>query len=125
MESTEIARASRQDNWSLRMIQIMSMVFLPCSLISSIFGMGFFSTDLSDDGNVTFLVSGNWWIYLAVTVPLSTSAMVLMGFFSGKEKKKPWSLPRALGRDSYRHSSVASPSRAKHGESLNGMEKMA
>lgn len=63
-ESSSIALASHQDNGSLRFIQILTMIFLPGSLISSIFGMGFFSTSSGTEGNgAVFTVSGKWWLY--------------------------------------------------------------
>ena len=87
-ESTQIARASHQDNRSLRIIQIMSMLFLPASLVSSIFGMGFFSTSAGDDGKSVFVVSGNWWLYIAVSVPLTVFTLFLFMSGYGKQHKK-------------------------------------
>ena len=79
-ESTYIARASHDDSRSLRIIQILTMVFLPASLVATIFGMGFFNTSSTDNGAVQFSVSGHWWIYLAVSVPLT---LVILLFMSG------------------------------------------
>ncbi|KAL0632762.1 hypothetical protein Q9L58_008350 [Maublancomyces gigas] len=62
-ESTKIARVTYQDGQSLRAIQILTMVFLPASLCSGIFGMGFFDTSSDDGGNVNFSygwVGGLW-----------------------------------------------------------------
>lgn len=81
-ESTYITRVSHEDNRSLRIIQILTIVFLPASLLASIFGMGFFSTQPGDDGGVVFLVSHKWWIYLAVSVPLTAALLVLMRGYS-------------------------------------------
>jgi len=75
-ESTQIARASFNDGQALRFIQIMSMFFLPASLVSSIFGMGFFSTETTDTGAVRFNVSNRWWLYIAVSVPVTGVIML-------------------------------------------------
>lgn len=94
-ESTQIARASHQDNRSLRIIQIMSMLFLPASLVSSIFGMGFFNTSAGNDGKSVFVVSGSWWLYIAVSVPLTIFVIL---FMSGYRMRHPKEV-RMIARD--------------------------
>ncbi len=81
-ESTQIARSSHQDSRSLWIIQILSMLFLPASLVSSIFGMGFFSTSQGTDGRAVFTISHNWWLYIAISVPLTVVCLVSMGFYN-------------------------------------------
>lgn len=85
-ESTQIARSSQEDGKSLRMIQILTMIFLPASLFSGIFGMGFFNTDADESGDVRFSVSSNWWWYLALTIPVT--AMTLLTMFRWKAGEK-------------------------------------
>ena len=55
------------------------MLFLPASLVSSIFGMGFFSTSQGIDGQATLLISKNWWLYVAISVPLTVACLGFMG----------------------------------------------
>ena len=81
-ESTQIARASHQDSRALRIIQIFSMLFLPASLVSSIFGMGFFSTSQGTDGQAIFTISSRWWLYIAISVPLTVLCLMFMGFYN-------------------------------------------
>ncbi|MCJ1355916.1 MAG: hypothetical protein MMC33_005909 [Icmadophila ericetorum] len=79
-ESTQMARISYQDNKSLQVIQTMSMLFLPSSLVSGIFGMAFFNTSPAADGRqALFSVSGNWWLFFAVAVPLTVGIVLAMG----------------------------------------------
>ena len=94
-ESTLIARASHQDSRALRYIQILSMLFLPASLVSSIFGMGFFSTSQDENGKAIFTISHNWWLYLAISVPLTVLCLVSMGWYNAvfKSKKRQSSDP--------------------------------
>ncbi|KAK7927378.1 hypothetical protein PG985_004376 [Apiospora marii] len=85
-----IAQASNQDNASLRIIQVLSTIFLPGSFVSGLFGMGFFST--SDDG--VFVVNSRWWIYLAVSVPLTSVVFVVMVYYQwrdGTKAEQEWS----------------------------------
>lgn len=93
-ESTQIARASHQDNRSLRIIQIMSMLFLPASLVSSIFGMGFFSTSAGNDGKSVFVVSGRWWWYVAVSLPLTISVILFMSGYRMRRQKEGMMIAR-------------------------------
>ncbi|ORY70497.1 uncharacterized protein BCR38DRAFT_422242 [Pseudomassariella vexata] len=95
----QIAQASNQDNRSLRIIQILSMIFLPGSLVSSVFGMGFFTTSPGDNGgDAVFAASSRWWLYFAVSVPLTAIVMVVMLYYqwrdSGKAEEQ-WSWRRS------------------------------
>ncbi|CAD6589452.1 MAG: hypothetical protein ASARMPREDX12_003838 [Alectoria sarmentosa] len=87
-ESTQIARASHQDSRALRIIQILGTLFLPASLVSSIFGMGFFSTSPGTDGRAILTISGNWWWYIAICIPLTVLCLLAMGYFSVATKLK-------------------------------------
>ena len=87
-ESTQIARASHQDSQALRGIQILSMFFLPASLVSSIFGMGFFSTSRGANGHAIFTISSSWWLYLAISVPLTVLCLMFMGGYNASLKLK-------------------------------------
>ncbi|KAK7968060.1 uncharacterized protein PG986_002337 [Apiospora aurea] len=87
----DIATASVQDNRSLRIIQVLSTVFLPGSFVSGLFGMGFFTT--SDDGGV-FVVNRRWWIYLAVSIPLTSVVFAVMVYYQwrdGSRAEQEWS----------------------------------
>lgn len=81
-ESTQIARASHQDSRALRIIQILSMLFLPASLVSSIFGMGFFNTSQGTDGQAVFTVSNDWWLYIAISLPLTVFCLMFMACYN-------------------------------------------
>ncbi|CAF9927216.1 MAG: hypothetical protein ALECFALPRED_003648 [Alectoria fallacina] len=87
-ESTQIARASHQDSRALRIIQILGTLFLPASLVSSIFGMGFFNTSQGTDGQAILTISGNWWWYIAICIPLTVLCLLVMGYFSIATKLK-------------------------------------
>lgn len=98
-ESTQIARASHQDSRALRYIQILSMLFLPASLVSSIFGMGFFSTSQDTHGKAIFTISHKWWLYLAISVPLTILCLLSMGWYNAvfkSKRKRPSDTEKAL-----------------------------
>lgn len=67
-----IAQDTRNDSSSMKVIAALTMVFLPASAVSSFFGMAFF------DGQAGILtVTNEWWMFLAVTVPLTTTVVII------------------------------------------------
>ena len=113
-ELTSLSRDSREDNRSLRIIQLLGAVFLPSSLISSIFGMGFFTTDIKDNSDkvqTVFAVSSKWWWYPAVTIPVTILIVLLIirdwlwhrmrvGYEWGRRTSVGSDLEKALSRPS-------------------------
>jgi hypothetical protein len=67
-----IAREARKDSSSMKTIAALNMLFLPGTYIATIFGMPFFT--FSDTG---LTVYGQWWIYVAVTVPTTITLFVI------------------------------------------------
>ena len=66
------------------------MIFLPGSFISGIFGMGFFTTEASDLGNGDgmFVVSGRWWLYFAVSIPVTVAIMAIAMYYQRRDTNK-------------------------------------
>ncbi len=62
------------------------MLFLPASFVSSIFGMGFFNTSPGADGQPVLLISRDWWLYVAVSVPLTVLCLLVLGGFNVASK---------------------------------------
>ena len=57
----------------MKTIATLTMLFLPATFVSSLFGTNFFALQSSPagDGGTTFLVSEIWWVYVATAVPLT------------------------------------------------------
>ena len=66
----------------------MTMLFLPASLVSSFFGMGFFSTDQDPSGHSLFVVSQKWWLWLAVSVPVTIVCFTVVAYMTYWTKRK-------------------------------------
>jgi hypothetical protein len=67
-----IAQDTRNDSSSMKAIAALTMIFLPTSAVSSFFGMAFF------DGQAGILtVANEWWMFLAVTVPLTATVVII------------------------------------------------
>lgn len=66
------------------------MLFLPGSLISSTFGMGFVSTAQGTEGReAVFTASNKWWIYLAIAVPLTVVVTAVMIYYQRTNENTP------------------------------------
>jgi len=55
------------------------MVFLPVTFVATFFNMGFFQFH-QDKNHVHVSVAPEWWLYLAVTLPLT---VVILGAWNG------------------------------------------
>ncbi|KAK3722457.1 hypothetical protein LTR37_002449 [Vermiconidia calcicola] len=89
-----MARSSHRDGQALRIIQYLGLVFLPLSLCTSVFGMGFFSTnfDPRDPSKPLFSVADCWWWFLAFAVPFTIVVLVIAwcstGWTTAKEEER-------------------------------------
>ncbi len=66
-----LAEATRKDSQAMIAIAFITLVFLPPTFISTIFSTSFF--DFGDGG----IVSGKFWIFWVITVPITVSANAL------------------------------------------------
>ncbi|KAI4223130.1 MAG: hypothetical protein L6R40_008530 [Gallowayella cf. fulva] len=84
LDSKKLAEASTRDSSSMKAIAVLTMVFLPSTAVATIFSMGPF---WSNEPGSIFSVSSDFWLYWAVTVPLTTIVMVVWQtwlWFNGK-----------------------------------------
>ena len=73
-DSHKIAMASRKDSSAMKAIAILTIAFLPATAIATIFSMNPFLAQ-APDGSV--VISSSFWIYWAVTIPLTVLVFVL------------------------------------------------
>ncbi|KAI1458176.1 hypothetical protein F4805DRAFT_457089 [Annulohypoxylon moriforme] len=69
--SVEINHSTKSDSASMRWIAIVSLVFLPANLVSSIFSTTFFN---GSDGSLS--VSSDFWIYWVILIVVTAVTMV-------------------------------------------------
>ena len=72
-DSRTLAQKATRDSQSMKAIAAVTMVFLPGTFIASMFAMPMFAWDVSSDRTV----SRNFWIYWAVTLPLTALVVVV------------------------------------------------
>ncbi|EPS45485.1 hypothetical protein H072_512 [Dactylellina haptotyla CBS 200.50] len=68
-----LAHDAKANSDSMKTIAIVTILFLPGAYVSSIFGMSFF--DVSDDKRSIYATK-DWWIFIAVTIPLTVVVMI-------------------------------------------------
>ena len=78
-----MGEGARQDSKNMKLIAIVGLIYLPGTFVSGIFGMNFFSFE-DQNGHQTWNVSDKFYIYLAITLPLTllTISIWVLAFHS-------------------------------------------
>ncbi|KAL4962555.1 uncharacterized protein BDV14DRAFT_105695 [Aspergillus stella-maris] len=71
-------RAVQSDGATMKTIAVLSLIYLPGTFISGIFGTNFFLLSREESG-LTWTVSDNFWLYWVVTIPI-TLLIILWAF---------------------------------------------
>lgn len=83
-EQRKLAHASKRDSEAMKTISLLGAIFLPGAFLASIFSTTFFDFAVPDRG----IVSPQFWIFWAVTIPMT---VVIVGIWwvweRGREKK--------------------------------------
>jgi hypothetical protein len=72
--NTSIARDTKDDSANMKIIAVLTMLFLPATAVSSVFGMAMFQPSQAD-GRIR--VAANWWLFPAITLPLTVFTILL------------------------------------------------
>lgn len=73
-----IARDTKNDSAAMKTIAALTMIFLPATAVSGFFGMAFFN---GQGGVLT--VTGDWWLFLAATLPITIILFMLWASWDG------------------------------------------
>lgn len=63
----DLTRKATQDAAAVKVLTILTLIYLPATVVSNFFSTSFVSTN----GNQNIVVLGDWWIFLASSVPLT------------------------------------------------------
>ncbi|KAI7287030.1 hypothetical protein KC345_g734 [Hortaea werneckii] len=91
MVASQIAELARADSVSMKGISILGLVFLPGTFVSALFGMNFFDLAQNHQGQYILAVSSNFWLYWAVTVPLTLGTVLLWQLWYRRAIPRPQS----------------------------------
>ncbi|KAL4946525.1 hypothetical protein BDV06DRAFT_86911 [Aspergillus oleicola] len=86
--SQGFGHAARSDSRMMTTVAVVSMVYLPGTFVSGLFGTNFFSFQ-ADPGN-TWLTADEFWIYWAVTVPLTLATVGIWALWHWREVWIRW-----------------------------------
>jgi Mg2+ and Co2+ transporter CorA len=104
--SLTIALESKRDNLSMITIAAITMVFLPGTFVASFFAMPLLNWQAPKGSTV---VSHRFWVYWAVTVPLTIATILLwLAWFSRKDIAVKW-------KKSHKRRTGPSPPRIQNG----------
>ncbi|KAF7536280.1 hypothetical protein G7054_g4650 [Neopestalotiopsis clavispora] len=78
-----------KDSLAMRIITLVTLVFLPGTFVSGFFGMGFFTID-SDDGG-KWVISPQLWVYFAAAVPVTALTLAYWRWRNRRAKAKRFS----------------------------------
>lgn len=83
-DSRTLASASKEDSMAMKTLAAVTVTFLPGTFVAAFFAMPLFEWDAVGEGTV---VSKRFWIYWAVTVPLTFLTLVVWVFWTKRQAR--------------------------------------
>ncbi|KAF2022531.1 hypothetical protein EK21DRAFT_119661 [Setomelanomma holmii] len=100
-----IGEEARREASAMKAIAVVTMTFLPATFVSTLFGTNFFALEprKGEDG-VVFAVSSQFWVYWAISAPMTLATLALWFWWSRWERSTKLSaaessILRCLNRD--------------------------
>jgi len=93
-DSAELVAASKRDSSAMKIIAFLTTIFLPGTFISSFFAMPLFDWDAESSRGI---VTPHFWVYWAVTIPLTLLTMVIIALWIQVQERKRKAISRAAG----------------------------
>ncbi|KAI1344880.1 hypothetical protein F5Y15DRAFT_363995 [Xylariaceae sp. FL0016] len=69
-----VSKYMLKDSTAMRVITLVTLVFLPATFVAGFFGMGFFTTD--NDAGGAWVVTPYIWVYFVIAIPLTAITLV-------------------------------------------------
>lgn len=66
-----IAEKNRRDSSSMRVLTIITMIYLPCTIVSNFYSTQFVNQVEVDDGSTRMSYAQNAWVFFAISIPLT------------------------------------------------------
>lgn len=101
--NARMAVSSSRDSSSMKALAVITAIFLPGEFMSSLFGMGIFNWQPDDSsGGGTAVVSYDFWVYWALTIPLTILILVLWrAWWVGQDRYFRKHLSKDLSEERY------------------------
>ncbi|KAF3937068.1 hypothetical protein ABW19_dt0203351 [Dactylella cylindrospora] len=78
-DSKQLAEASKRDSSAMKILAILTTVFLPATFVATLFAMPLFNWGA---GNMSGVMSDRLWIYWTIAIPLSLAVMGIAGTYA-------------------------------------------
>ncbi|KAJ8110297.1 hypothetical protein OPT61_g6826 [Boeremia exigua] len=75
----QLTEKSSRDSSSMRILTIITMIYLPCTIVSNFFSTQFVNQIQLDTGGLTLQYAQNTWLFFAISIPL-TAFTILVWF---------------------------------------------
>jgi hypothetical protein len=92
----ELTKKSTQDAAAVKVLTILTLIYLPATVVSNFFSTSFVDSQTSPGGSSHLVVSNEWWILVAVAVPLTLLTLYIWYVWMRIQAygKYPWWWPR-------------------------------
>ena len=93
----DLAERNARDSATVTVLTILTLIYLPITVVSNFFSTSFVGTAASGNG---IFVTGDWWILLASSLPLTLLTLYVWWIWSSIKASQtyPWWWPRSLQR---------------------------
>ncbi|EXJ91804.1 hypothetical protein A1O3_00354 [Capronia epimyces CBS 606.96] len=81
----ELTKKATQDAAAVKVLTILTLIYLPATVISNFFSTSFVNMATRSDGSSFVVVASNWWILVATAVPLTGITIYVWKFYVQKE----------------------------------------
>ena len=88
-----LAEKSTQDAAAVKVLTILTLIYLPITVVSNFFSTSFVETKTSPDGSGNIIVYGDWWILPAVSIPLTLITIYIWLVWTriqANPRNQPW-----------------------------------
>lgn len=106
--NARMAVSSSRDSSSMKALAVITAIFLPGEFMSSLFGMGIFDwqsgdeSGVGDDSDKDPVVGYDFWVYWAITIPLTILILVLWrAWWVGQDRYFRKHLSKELSEERY------------------------
>lgn len=100
-DSRTLALATKEDSTAMRTLAAVTVFFLPGTFVAAFFSMPLFHWD-AQTGELTTVVSRRFWIYWAVTGPLTLTTLILWLFWMRLQTRRRHAR-EDVGREKFYH----------------------
>ncbi|CAO2658701.1 Nn.00g064240.m01.CDS01 [Neocucurbitaria sp. VM-36] len=73
----QLAEKSSHDSSSMRILTIITMIYLPCTIVSNFYSTQFVTSKELDTGGTKLEYTTNAWLFFAISVPLTTFTIII------------------------------------------------